>query len=161
MDKRNILEEIKRTAKANGDRPLGKERFYKETGIKESDWLGKHWVRWNDALREGGFEPNRMQRALDENDLIEKFVGLMRELGNFPTKYEVKLKARRTPGFPAYNTFTTRFGSKHKLAASIRSIAKNEQATMTFRLCVLRLRSLIHFHLMTMSSRKRVGGSCT
>jgi hypothetical protein len=63
MDKQHILAEIKRTAKANGDRPLGKERFYKETGINESDWLGKHWVRWSDALRESGFEPNWMQRS--------------------------------------------------------------------------------------------------
>ena len=86
MEKQHILQEIQRTAKANGDRPLGKEGFYKRTGINESDWLGKHWPRWSDALRESGFEPNRMLRAHYENELIEKFVGLVRELGTFPTK---------------------------------------------------------------------------
>jgi hypothetical protein len=118
MDKLHILEEIKRTAKANGGRPLGKERFYQETGINESDWIGKHWARWNDALRESGFEPNRMQGARDERDLIDKFVGLMRELGTFPTANEVKLKARRSPGFPWHNTFA-RFGSKREFAVRI------------------------------------------
>jgi hypothetical protein len=118
MDKQHILEQIKRTAKANGGKPLGKKRLYQETGINESDWIGKHWARWSDALRESGFEPNRMQEALDEHDLIEKFVELMRELGKFPTANEVKLKARRTPGFPWHNTFA-RFGSKHEFAMRI------------------------------------------
>jgi len=126
MDKQHILEEIKRTAKANGGEPLGKKRFYQETGINESDWIGKHWARWSDALRESGFEPNRMQEALDEHDLIEKFVELMRELGKFPTANEVKLKARRTPGFPWHNTFA-RFGSKHEFAMRIQKYC-NERA---------------------------------
>jgi hypothetical protein len=118
VDKQHILDEIKRTAKANGGRPLGKERFYRETGISEPDWLGKHWARWSDALRESGLEPNRMQGALDENDVIEKFVTLMREVGKFPTLNEVRLKAHNTVGFPWHNTFA-RFGSKQQFANRI------------------------------------------
>ena len=34
------------------------------------------------------------------------------------------MKARRTPGFPWYNTFTTRFGSKHQFAARIQGYCK-------------------------------------
>jgi len=117
MDKRHILEEIQRTSKANGGAPLGKERFYQETGIKASDWE-KHWARWSDALHECGLEPNRMQGARDENELIEKFIELIRETGKFPTKNEINLKARRTPGFPWHNTLA-RFGPKHQLAARI------------------------------------------
>lgn len=123
MEKRHILEEIRRTAKANGGMPLGKERFHRETGISDADWAGKHWARWSDALRESGFEPNRMRGARDERDLLEKFIGLMRELGKFPTANEVKLKARRTPGFPWHNTFA-RFGSKREFAARIQEYCK-------------------------------------
>jgi len=126
MDKQHILEEIKRTAKTNGDKPLGKERFYRETGIKESDWVGKHWARWGDAVRESGLEPNEMQEAYDEHDLIEKFIGLMRELGKFPTANEMKLKARTALGFPWHNTLA-RFGPKHEFADRIQEHCRQRE----------------------------------
>jgi hypothetical protein len=81
--------------------------------------MGKHWARWSDALRECGLEPNRLQGAVDEHELIGKFVELMREMNKFPTSNEIKLKARRTPGFPWPTTFA-RLGSKHQFAARIR-----------------------------------------
>lgn len=37
MTKAHILSEIKRTAAANSDKPLGRERFLRETGIKDTD----------------------------------------------------------------------------------------------------------------------------
>ena len=45
MDKKHILDEIRRTAVANGGEPLGQNGFRTETGIKETDWRDKHWVR--------------------------------------------------------------------------------------------------------------------
>ena len=102
----------------NGGKPLGRERFYKETGIKESDWIGKHWARWGDAVREIGLEPNQMQATHDTDDLLEKFISLMRELGKFPTANEVKLKARMATDFPWPNSFA-RFGSKQQFALHI------------------------------------------
>jgi hypothetical protein len=127
MDKSYILDEIKRTAKANGGKPLGKGRFFQETGISESDWIGKHWARWSDALHESGLEPNQMQGAHDEKELIEKFIELMRELGKFPTANEVKMKARRTPGFPWHTSFARSFGPKHELAASIQAYCEDRE----------------------------------
>lgn len=126
MHKQHILAEIRRTATANGGRPLGKERFYRETGINESDWLGKHWARWSDAIRESGFEPNQMQGALDESAVIESFISLMRELRKFPTANEIKLKARNAPGFPWHNTFS-RFGPKHQFARRIQEYCRGRE----------------------------------
>ncbi len=40
VTKAHVLSEIVRTAKANGGMPLGRDRFFAETGIKEADWLG-------------------------------------------------------------------------------------------------------------------------
>ena len=84
MDKQHILEEIRRTAKENGDIPLGRQRFFTETGIKDSDWHGRYWARWGDAVREAGLEPNQKKVAYADDLLIEKLILLARELGHFP-----------------------------------------------------------------------------
>src|ERR1039458_7994979 len=118
MDKQRILSEIKRTAEANGGTPLGTARFLRETGIKDSDWRGKIWPRWGDALREAGFQPNMLQAAYSEGVLIEKFIGLARELGRLPVATEIKMKARGDDSFPWHNAFA-RFGSKREFVARI------------------------------------------
>jgi hypothetical protein len=38
MDKQEIIEEIRCTAKLNNGKALGEQRFVKETGIKKSEW---------------------------------------------------------------------------------------------------------------------------
>ena len=88
--------------------------------------VGKHWARWGDAVREGGLEPNQTQGAHDEQDLIEKFIGLMRELAKFPTANEVKFKARTALGFPWHNTFA-RIGSKQEFAVRIQEHCKERE----------------------------------
>lgn len=118
MDKQHILQEITRTAKANGGTPLGWRRFLSETGIKESDWKGKYWARWNDAVTEAGLEPNQKTSAYEEGLLIEKFISLMRELGRFPVIAEIRMKVRKDPTFPNDKTFG-RFGSKPEFAGKI------------------------------------------
>lgn len=57
MTKQHILNETKRTAEANRGIPLGVKAFRHETGIKISDWHGKYWARWSDAVKEAGFVP--------------------------------------------------------------------------------------------------------
>ena len=118
MDRQHILDEIKRTAAANDGAPLGVARFFQETGIKVTDWEGRFWVRWGDALREAGFEPNQFNAAYDKTMLIESFVSLIRELGKFPVRRELQLKARTDKGFPSANVFA-RLGSKQQLAKDI------------------------------------------
>ncbi len=118
MNKQHILQEIKRTAEANGGNPLGRLRFFRETGIKESDWKGKYWARWNDAVVEAGLEPNQKTSAYEEELLFEKFIALMRELGRFPVVAEIRMKVRKDPGFPNDKTFG-RFGSKPEFAEKI------------------------------------------
>ena len=54
VTKLHILQEIKRTTKANGGTPLRKLQFESKTGIQRYMWFGVYWARWSDAIREAG-----------------------------------------------------------------------------------------------------------
>jgi len=118
MNKENIIAEIRRTAKANGGVPLGWKRFESETGIKHNDWFGKFWACWSDAVREAGFEPNRLNEAYDDETLLRKLVELTHRLGRVPAKGHLKLARKDDPIFPSSNVFD-RLGSKRQLASRV------------------------------------------
>jgi len=118
MDKQHIVDEIRRTAEANDGVPLGTARFEAETGITESDWCGKIWIRWGDALQEAGYEPNQMQSAFDEEVVIGRLVDFIRELGHYPVAQELRMKSRADPDFPSHNVFQRR-GRKHEVAKKV------------------------------------------
>ena len=82
----HVLAEIKRTAAENGGKPLGFRRFEAETGIRETDWLGKHWARWNDAVTEAGLEPNLLKSRLDDDGVLAAVAIEVRRLGRFPAE---------------------------------------------------------------------------
>jgi hypothetical protein len=119
MTKEHILREIRRTAQGNGGVPLGRQSFFKETGIKQADWNGKFWARWSDAVREAGLEPNQLQGAFEETSLIEKFIPMVREFGRFPVIAEMRLKKRSDASFPNEKTLKDRFGTRQQFAAKI------------------------------------------
>jgi hypothetical protein len=104
MTKEEILAEIQRTAADNGDKPLGSRRFREVTGISEYEW-GRYWPRFADAQREAGFEANERNAALDPELVIEKYIGLVRELGKIPTYSELRVQRSRDPQFPDGKTF--------------------------------------------------------
>lgn len=120
MNKKHILDEIRRTAEANGGQPLGRDRFEKETGIREGDWSGRYWARWNDAVKEAGFVPNQMNTAIEDDALIGQLAQLAKQLGKFPVRMEMRMHKRENPSFPNDKTFD-RFGSKPNLVRAVRA----------------------------------------
>lgn len=115
--KDEILDEIRRTARANGGKPLGRARFEQETGINPWTW-GAYWSRFGDAQREAGFEPNSLNAAFHPDDLVRRYIGVIRTLGKIPTASELRVQRIRDPGFPNPTTFT-RFGSKSQLLTRV------------------------------------------
>lgn len=111
MDKDFILSEIKRTAEQNSGVPLGSRKFANVTGIKKTDWYGKHWSRWGDALTEAGYARNEFQSAYDDSSLLDALALLVRELGRFPVEGELLIKAREDKAFPSRATFV-KLGAK-------------------------------------------------
>jgi hypothetical protein len=117
MTREHILREIKRLASKSDGQAPGRDMFLKATGIKEWDW-NKYWPRWNDAVREAGLAPNQMGKSYGDDYLIEKVIGLARELGHFPVKNDYRIKSYNEKGFPSEKTFE-RFGLKSVLVAKV------------------------------------------
>lgn len=118
MNKAQIIAEIQRTAKANDGIVLGWRRFEEETGIKYYDWYGQYWVRWGDAVREAGLEPNRMSEAYGSELLLEKLIVLTRNLGRVPVQGDLLLAAKSDTTFPSEKAFR-RLGPKRQRAALV------------------------------------------
>jgi Meiotically up-regulated gene 113 len=125
MDKQHIINEIKRTAEKNNGIPFGIKRFYTETGIRESDWFGKYWARWSDALIEAGYEPNQWQIPYDDAWVIEKLICFIREIDRYPVKAELLLKANQDKSFPSEGAFKRR-GKKAELAKKVIEFCKGK-----------------------------------
>jgi hypothetical protein len=136
IDKKHILEEIKRTAAGNGGVPLGRQRFLAEMGIKQSDWCGLHWIRWNDALREAGFEAIEFTKAFDLESLIEQYANLALEVGRIPLNADLRMKARNDPGFPSHTVFANRLGKKSERIRQLMEFCrKHDGYSEVVRLC--------------------------
>lgn len=122
----HIINEIKRTTADNQGKPAGIQRFAKLTGISRSDWHGKYWARWGDALVEAGYSPNRLTQAYDDEFVILKMIEIIRELEKYPVAAELKMKARQDPAFPSHSVFD-RFGGKRKFASIVLEYCRNHE----------------------------------
>jgi hypothetical protein len=109
-------------------------RFLAETGIRESDWQGRYWIRWSDALAEAGFKANTLNPRMPDELLLERLAALVRELGHFPVFAEFKMKARSDPTFPSHNTFG-RFGDKRAIAARLQAFCTERDEFDVATLC--------------------------
>ncbi len=133
MTKQEIIKEIRRTANENGGVPLGKGRFEKETGIKPYDW-GKYWAKFGDALVEAGFKPNTLQGSYDTEFILQKYVGLIKELGRFPTSGDLSVKSHSDPEFPSKNTMR-KLGDIKTTATKILEFARTKEYSDVVKLC--------------------------
>jgi hypothetical protein len=127
MKKDFIISEIKRTTIENRGIPLGQKRFESSSGIKESDWLGKYWVRWSEAVKAAGHVPNKMNGARSEKELLLPLVLKIRQLEHFPTQPELRLMRRNDPTFPSYSSIRNRWSTKSKLAKVVKEFCMQQK----------------------------------
>lgn len=125
MNKQDILNEIRRTAAANGGTPLGVRQFASTTGIREPDWKGKLWARWSDAVREAGYAPNELTQAHSENHLLEEYAKLALDIGQLPTSVDLRLCNTNGRSLPDWSTYTRQFGGKPQLVATLREYCQS------------------------------------
>jgi hypothetical protein len=129
-----ILAEIRRRAQENGGQALGRMRFSKEAGIKESEWLGRFWTKWSDAVAEAGLSPNTFQRAYSTAELFEPLMSLVLEIGKFPTGAELRMKARNTPNFPSHNPYE-KYGRRGLADVLLRYCEENQGRAEVITIC--------------------------
>lgn len=115
MDERReqILEAIRRLTAENEGRSPGTKLFTTRTGIGPSEWYGRYWARWSDALCEAGVEKNERNSKIDEGELLRKIADAVDELGHFPTYGELRIYARNNSGFPSHTTLTNHFRGRN------------------------------------------------
>ncbi len=118
MDRGQIVEEIRRLAPEHDGQAPGRQVFARSTGVRMSSWYPHIWLRWGDALAEAGYAPNELQTKMRDEILIEKYIGLVRELGRLPVEGEIRRKAKEDRAFPAHTVFS-RFGGKQKLLNAV------------------------------------------
>ena len=121
VDRREILDVIRRTAAANGGVPLGTASLAKH-GVTSADWR-RYWARIGDAQREAGLAPNKLIQAQPTDDIIAKLAALARQLGTFPTTRDIDVKRRQDPEFPSGRVFR-RLGNKVRLARLLEQYAQ-------------------------------------
>lgn len=94
-----ILSAIKQTV--DGGRALGEDAFSAATGIKQHEWR-KFWVRWSEAVREAGFQPNTLTQKYSDEILGTQLATLARELGKMPVKGDIDHRKIADANFPSY-----------------------------------------------------------
>lgn len=111
MTREDILTAIRRTAAQNAGVPLGARTFVRETGIDTSEWFGKFWRNWGEAVKEAGFEPNSRTAKIADEDMLSAYCVLARQLGRAPTKGDLRIQKRSNERLPAEGTLVKRYGS--------------------------------------------------
>jgi hypothetical protein len=120
LERKRIVREIKRLAERNGGVPPGQRLFELESGIKSSQWRGRYWARWGDAVREAGLEPNVPKQAYGAQRMIDAMIPLVRRLQRLPTWAEWNLEHRTDATFPSMSVFRRAgMGTTRALAAGL------------------------------------------
>jgi len=120
--RKRIIGEIRRLNTALG-KPPGVRVFYQETGIAQHEWDGKLWARWSDALAEAGCAANLMNRRLDSQLILTKYVEACRYYGRVPSRSELNLYKNVSAGFPGPKTIARHFGSRAEIIAALTKLA--------------------------------------
>lgn len=118
MEKSEIVSAIQRCAEDNGGVAVGRGRFEELTGIRESQWIGRYWVRWSDAVAEAGYAPSTMNAATPDDVVLRALADLVRSLGRYPVVAELAMRRRSDPTFPNAKVFN-RYGNKAQIAAKL------------------------------------------
>ncbi|MEP1930741.1 MAG: GIY-YIG nuclease family protein [Roseibium sp.] len=121
--KDHILNEIRRLADEHSGHAPGQRFFEGETGISTSEWRGKYWARWGDAVAEAGLSPNKVNAKLDATAVLDCLAKACRLHGRPPTYAEWRMFVASSEGGIGVNAPRRVFGSTERAIAALRDHA--------------------------------------
>ncbi len=123
-----IIMHVRRLADEGGGIPPGSGKFEAATGIKRHVWRAM-WRTWTDVLVEVGLQPNTLQVAHDEEELIQSFLRLSERLDRFPNTTDLKFEGKNSPDFPSMTVFKRGGRCLHSLKSSFRVVPERKAPT--------------------------------
>jgi hypothetical protein len=121
--KETILDNIRQLAEQNDGLAPGMVRFERETGIAVSDWRGKYWSKWSEAVAEAGVELADFTPKTESEVVLKGYRAACIAYGRIPTEPEFKIFARQQPMAVSASTVLRHFGSKSALVEALRAWA--------------------------------------
>jgi hypothetical protein len=119
-----IVKELQRISSDLGYLP-GKRLFERLSTVKESDWAGKHWSKWNDLVSAAGLEANERTQRIETPYILEKMVSLIRHYGRMPTSNDIRLYALGHKGIPTDKTLGKHLGPKENWPSILLNLMKD------------------------------------
>ena len=99
MNKEEILSRIQQITEENGGKTPGYKRFKNITGIGPYEW-GKYWANYGEAVKEAGFNPNKLWERVPDEVLMEELITLIRKIERYPTLGEMRVYQSKNVNFP-------------------------------------------------------------
>lgn len=117
--KDEILAEIRHYGELHGGKIPGRDKFAELSGLGKAEYA-RYWARWGDAVREAGYEPNKLYvRKFTDEEMLERVALFVRELGYYPVRNEFGLKRRADREFPNYSSIERQLGNRPQLLKSL------------------------------------------
>ena len=138
ITKEDILQEIHKFVAERKEAP-GELQFKAVTRIKPSAWKGRYWVRWTEAVREAGYDPQSMVQRTPDETIIENLAEYIGRLGHFPVRDEINLESRKLSGIPTWTTLKRRYSGMSELAAALLKFSRQKGDLKVAVICEERL----------------------
>ncbi len=154
ISKDQLITLLQRTARDNGNRPLGGQAFYSETRLSKRHLWAAGIRSYGDLCELAGYPRNRLNKQMEPDLLFEPLAVLTANLDRFPDNTDREMAHRKDGSFPsreAYRTAQKKAGSlEHQLLEWCRSRPQHAKAQRIVEEHLSRQKSL--------SQRTRQGG---
>ena len=128
--KEEILKEIQKCAKENGDKTPSEKKFYEYAGIGIHD-LKKHgWAYYGELVRDADLIPNKFDNTrYSHKKLCKLFIEAIRVKGDWPTIGMLDVRHHKNQKLPDSSTFYNKLGKvkNNALPKTIIEFIKDKQ----------------------------------